>query len=230
MALSLTIDQDLSKATAWTKAVQKQLPFATSAALNAVAGGSAKIPGSKASNIREALKGASRGYFDQPTKFIQNAWRQTYAKKRDLKVTIYAADKQVPYLKAHLTGGRRTYKGYEAKLLGITNQGTQYLVPAAVKRNNAGNVTRATLRKITANAAATGPGSVLVGRPLGGNRPLGVYERTKRGKLKPLFVTTPSTQYKAGFPLENTASTVMQRRFNAYFGSALQNALRTAKV
>ena len=33
MALSLTIDQDLSKATAWTKAVQKQLPFATSAAL-----------------------------------------------------------------------------------------------------------------------------------------------------------------------------------------------------
>ena len=37
MPISLTIDQDLSKATAWTRAVQKQLPFATSVALNNVA-------------------------------------------------------------------------------------------------------------------------------------------------------------------------------------------------
>lgn len=230
MAIELTIDQKgLVALSRRSKAIAKQLPFATSLALNALAGGSSKIPQSKSQNIRRALAGASKGYFDQPTKFIQNAWRQTYAKRADLQVTIYAEERRVKYLKAHIQGGARTYKGYEAKLLGLGNQRTQALIPTFVKRNGAGNVTRGTIGKIINAQKASGAGSVFVGKPLGGNRPTGIYERTKAGTLKPLFVAQPRAYYRAGFPLQQTAWTVQSRRFSTYLQAALEQALATAR-
>ena len=73
MALSLTIDQDLAKATAWTKAVQKQLPFATSVAMN-----------NAAFDARKSLNEGTRGAFHAPVKFTQTAFRVEKSKKRNL--------------------------------------------------------------------------------------------------------------------------------------------------
>ncbi len=230
MAIELTIDQgDLKRATAWTKAVAKQLPFAVSRALNALANGSKSIPGSDANNIRTALAGASKGFFNQPTPFIANGWRATRADKTNLEVTIHPEKERVKYLKAHFTGGARTYKGYEAKLLGLGGQSTQALIPSFVKVNKAGNVPRATIGKIINAQSERGPGSVFVGRPRGGNRPLGVYERTKKGTLKPLFVAQSKAFYSGGFPLERTAWTVQSRRFSTYLLAALEQAVASAK-
>lgn len=230
MGIELTIDQrGLARFSRFGQQVQKQLPFATSLALNALAGGSNKIPGSKAQNIRTALAGASRGYFDQPTKFIQNAWRTTFASRSNLQVIIHPEEKRVKYLKAHIQGGARTFKGYEAKLLGIGNQRTQALIPSFVKRNSAGNVTQGTLGKIISAQSARGAGSVFIGTPRGGARGAGVYERTRGGALKPLFVAQPRAYYTGKFPLQQTAETVYRRRFNQYLSMALEQALRSAK-
>lgn len=230
MGIELSIDQKgLARFSRFGQQVQKQLPFAVSLALNAVAGGSNMVPGSKSSNIRTALKGATRGYFDKPTTFIQNAWRQTFAKKSNLTVTIYAEEKRVKYLKAHIQGGARTLKAYEAKLLSLGDEPTRVLIPSFVKKNAAGNVTRGTLGKIIQAQTINGPGSVFIGRPRGGSRPVGVYERTKQGSLKPLFVTQSSAVYRRGFPLEQTAQNVVARRFNTYLAAALQQALANAK-
>ena len=230
MAITLTIDPgDLKRATGWSKAMAKQLPFAASLALNAVANGSKSIAGSDANNVVKALTGASKGYFDQPTPFIQKAWRSTRATKGNLEVTIHPEESRVKYLKAHITGGARTYKGYEAKLLGLGGQGTQVLIPSFVKVNKAGNVPRATIGKIIDATTATGPGSVFIGKPRGGNRPLGVYERTKRGTLKPLFVAQSRAYYKGNFPLQQTAWTVQSRRFSTYLKAALEQAIASAR-
>lgn len=230
MAITLSIDQKgLARLTSFGQQLGKQLPFATSKALNAVAGGLNDIPGSKAANIRTALKGASKGYFDNPTTFIQNAWRQTYASKRNLQLYVYPEEKRVKYLKANIRGGARTYKAYEAKLMGLGPQGTQILIPSFVKRNAAGNVTRGTLGSIIRSVAATGKGSAFVGQPRGGARPYGVYQRTKQGTLKPLFVAQSQAIYRPRFPIDQVAQTVVGRRFNGYFMSALEAALRNAK-
>jgi hypothetical protein len=230
MALSITVDTTGLQALAkQSSALAKQLPFAVSLALNGSAKGSRSIPGSDAYNVVKALAGASRGYFDQPTPFIEKAWRATNANKANPEVTIYPEDKRVKYLKAHITGGARTYKGYEAKLLGLSNESVQALIPSFVKRNQAGNATRGTLGKIIQASAAKGPGSVLVGKPRGGNRPVGVYERTKQGSLKPLFVAQPTAIYRGGFPLSQTTATVINRRFSSYLEAALEQALKSAR-
>ena len=212
-----------------TQAVQKQMAFATSVALNAIAQGVKSIPGSDANNIRTALAGASKGYFHRPTPFITKGWRATRASKSKLEVTIYPEEKRVKYLKAHITGGARTYKGYEAKLLGDAGISTQALIPSFVKRNSAGNVTRGTLRKIINAQGQLGAGSVFIGKPTGGNRGTGVYERTKQGSLKPLFVAQSKAFYTGDFPLQRTAWTVQNRRFATYFNAALKQALASAR-
>lgn len=228
-SLSIAIDSNLDKATSWAGAMNKQMRFAASQALNASAKGSRSIAGSDTYNALTALQGASRGYFDKPTPFIQKAWRATTANKSNLELTIYPEDKRLKYLKAHITGGDRTYKAYEAKILGLTKQGTQVLIPSFVKLNNAGNVSRATLGKIITAATTQGAGSVLVGTPRGGNRPLGVYERTRGASLKPLFVAQQKANYRPGFPLIQTVETVFGRRYTGYFQTALEQALASAR-
>lgn len=230
MAIDITIDQKgLARFSRFGQQLQKQLPFATSVAMNALAQGVKSIPGSDTYNIRTALVGASKGYFNKPTPFIAKGWRATRAKKSDLQVIIHPEEKRVKYLKAHFTGGARTYKDYEARLLAGSGLSTQALIPSYVKRNPAGNVTRGTLGKIIGAEATRGPGSVFIGKPFGGNRGTGVYERTAQGSLKPLFVAQPRAYYTGGFPLEQTAWTVYSRRFNGYLYAALEQALASAK-
>jgi len=230
MGIELTIDQrGLAKFSRFGQQIQKQLPFAASVALNALGSGASQIPGSRAKSIVTALAGASRGYFDQPTKFVQNGWFATKAKKSNLQIVIHPKDKQLPYLKAHITGGARSYKPFEPTLLSIGSAQTQALIPSFVKRNSAGNVTRNTIGKIIANQKITGPGSVFIGIPRGGSRKLGVYERTRTGTLKPLFVAKPRAYYNGRFPLAQTAQTVYTRRFNEFLYLALQKSLASAR-
>lgn len=230
MGIDITIDQrGLVRFSRFGQQVQKQLPFATSLALNALGSGSDKIPGSKDRNIVKALAGASRGYFHQPTKFVQNGWFATKASKRNLQIVIHPKDKQLPYLKAHITGGARTFKPFEPKLLSIGSAQTQALIPSFVKRNSAGNVTRTTIGKIIDNQQISGPGSVFIGTPRGGGRKVGVYERTRTGTLKPLFVAQARAYYNGRFPLAQTAETVYARNFNKYLDMALTQSLASAK-
>lgn len=219
--LTLDIKSDLSRAVRWTDQMVKQLPFAASQALN-----------STGFDIRNSLKGASRQYFDQPTPFIQNAWRVDRSTKRSLVVTIFPEAKREPYLRANITGGRRGTKPFEAKFLGEASSAIpsgSKLIPAAINRNAAGNVSLAALKRISQQIGQPGRNGVFVGTPRGGGRPPGVYQRAARGRLKPLFLAVPSATYRPIFPIADIGTKVAERRFYTYLASSLEKALASAR-
>ena len=228
MPISLTIDQDLSRATAWTKAVQKQLPFATSVALNNVA-----------FDARKAINAGTKGAFDKPVKFTQNAFLVQKSKKKTLAAFVYAQDKagkdRARYLRFGIAGGTRPQKGLDVYFENaVPNDGTipagAYFMPTSlVKTNASGNVTQATLRRISKGISGDPRGGFFIGTPRGGNRPPGIYRRS-REQLFPYFIaTTDRPDYTGRFNIESIGAKVIERRFGIHFNAALSKALSTAK-
>ena len=228
MPISLSIDQDLSRATAWTKAVQKQLPFATSVALNNVA-----------FDARKAINAATRGAFNAPVKFTQTAFLVQKSKKSTLAAFVYAQDKagkdRARYLRFGIKGGTRPQKGMDAYFANaVPNDGTipagAYFMPTSlVKTNASGNVTQATLRRISKGISGNPRGGFFIGTPRGGNRPPGIYRRS-REQLFPYFIaTTDRPDYTGRFNIESIGAKVIERRFGIHFNAALSKALSTAK-
>ena len=230
MPLELSIDQDLVKATAWSKAVGKQLPFATKNAINNLA-----------FDARKAINEGTKGAFHAPVKFTQNAFLVQKAKdKRNVIAFVYAQDEQgkdrARYLRFGIAGGTRPQKGMDAYFANaVPNDGTipsgAYFMPTSlVKTNASGNVTQATLRRISKGISGNARGGFFIGTPRGGNRPPGIYRRS-RLQLNPYFIaTTDRPDYRAGrFNIESIGAKVIERRFGIHFDAALSKALETAK-
>ena len=237
MGIALTIDFDSAKADAYTKAVKKQLPFATSVALN-----------NTGFDVREGLNKGTQGAFHKPVKFTQKAFLVKKSKKRQLIAVVYAQDAEgkdrARYLRFGTAGGTRPQKGYEKYFgKGVPNDGSipsgSYFVPGPrVKINAAGNVTLATLKKIDKGLTGKGTKSVsgskvrggfFIGTPRNNNLPPGIYRRSRK-QLHPYFIATQNKpNYKKRFDIQKIGNKVIQRRFNAHFNAALIKSLKTAK-
>jgi hypothetical protein len=227
MPISLSIDQDLAKATNWSKAVGKQLPFATAVAIN-----------DAAFQARTGLNSATRGAFRNPVKFTQTAFLVQKAKKKELIAYVYAQDKEgkdrARYLRFGTVGGSRPPKGFERFYSSLPNDGTiparAYFIPTPlVKTNAAGNVTQATLKRITKGTESTARGSFFIGTPKGGGRPAGIYRRS-RHQLQPYFIASKNRPtYNRRFDIETMGSKIIQRNFGKFFNTALSKALASAR-
>ena len=207
-SITLDIRSELPKAVRWTDAMTKQLPFSISQALNATG-----------FDARTALNGATRQYFDRPTKFVQRSFLVRKTNKRNLVVDIYPDRKRLPYIGRNITGGVRGQKPFELKLQSLTTgtlpQGNA-LVPAAIRTNANGNVSLAAIKRLTGQVATKGPNSVFIGKPTGDGRPPGIYQRTRGGKLKPLFLSVDLPAYRPIFPMNQIGTKVAERRFGVY--------------
>jgi hypothetical protein len=228
MNINITLDQDLVKAAAWSKTIGKQLPFATSLALN-----------NTAFDVRKSLNDGTRGVFHSPVRFTQTAFLVQKSKKRELIALVFAQDKQgkdrARYLRFGIAGGQRPQKGMDVFFeRGVPNDGTipngAYFMPTSlVKINSAGNVTQATLKRITKGLNSEPRGGFFIGTPRGGNRAPGIYRRS-RAKLQPYFIaTTNKPDYTERFDIESIGTKVVDRRFNQHFQAALKRALATAR-
>ena len=208
--------------------MQKQLPFATSVALNNVA-----------FDARKAINAATRGAFNAPVKFTQTAFLVQKSKKSTLAAFVYAQDKagkdRARYLRFGIRGGTRPQKGMDAYFENaVPNDGTipagAYFMPTSlVKTNASGNVTQATLRRISKGISGNPRGGFFIGTPRGGSRPPGIYRRS-RLKLHPYFIaTTDRPDYTGRFNIESVGAKVIERRFGIHFNAALSKAMSTAK-
>jgi len=207
-SITLNIRNELPKAVKWTDAYTKQLPFSISQALNATG-----------FDARTALNGATRQYFDRPTKFIQRTFLVNRSTKRKLIVEVFPDAKRKPYIGRNITGGIRGQKPFELRYQSLTTGSLprgNALVPAAQRLNAQGNVSLSNITKISKQVATKGKNSVLVGKPLGGNREPGIYQRTTAGKLKPLFISVDLPAYRPIFPLTEIGTKVAERRFGVY--------------
>jgi hypothetical protein len=98
-----------------------------------------------------------------------------------------------------------------------------------VKLNASGNVSLATIKRIQKGLATTGNGTFFVGTPKGGDRPAGIYRRS-RGQLFPYFIAIDQqARYERRFPIGDIAGKVTQRRFGDYLRSSLERAIATAR-
>lgn len=230
MAITLEIDQQgLVDASRWSQAVAKQLPFATSVALNDVA-----------FKARGSLNGATRQYFQGPVKFTQTAFLVEKAKKATLTAYVFANNQQgrnrARYLRYGIQGGQRVAKGFERYFAGADNDGTlppgTALVPTSlVKVTDAGNVSLATLRSISKGLSTTNKrGGFFVGTPRGaGDRPPGIYRRS-REQLFPYFIAASAApRYTGRFPIQDIGEKIVARNFNDALSAALDKAIATAR-
>ena len=227
MGLSLTIDQDLKRFDRFLNNNRKQLPFATSVALN-----------NTGFDVRQSLNKGTLGAFDKPTKFTQKAFLTTKSKKTNLVVNVFAIDKagkdRARYLRFGVQGGQRPPKGFERYFAGLPNDGTipanSFFMPTSlVKTDASGNITRATLKRITSGINSSPRGGFFIGTPANSNKPAGVYRRS-REQLHTYFVaTTSKPNYTGRFNIEAIAGKVVQRRFNEHFKKAMTKAIATAK-
>ena len=223
MGIQLSIDQDLKGFERFLNNNRKQLPFATSLALN-----------DTGFNIRQALNKGTLGAFDKPTTFTQKAFLTTKSKKTNLIVHVFAKDKEgsdaARYLRFGIQGGARPPKGFERYFSGLPNDGTtaRYFMPTKqIKRDGKGNITRPTLKKLSTKVTT---GTAFIGTPRNSTRPPGLYVREKNNKLLAKFITTNSKPtYTGRFNIEAIAGKVVQRRFNQHFNKAMSKAIATAK-
>jgi hypothetical protein len=214
IAVTHTINSVLPKIEGFTS---RQAPFAIAKALTRTA-----------MRAKDNANSATKQYFDKPVTFTQRAFRFKAANKTDLEALVFAQDLQARYLRFGIGGGTRRVKGFEKKFAagadGDVNSGA--LIPTRnIKLNSAGNVPLATIKRIQSQ-----PKKYLVGKPAGGNRPPGIYERmTRAGKLKPLMIFTQLPKYRKRLPLEDIAAKTVKRHFAAELEKAYREAMRTAR-
>ena len=194
---------------------KKQIPFATSKALNDVA-----------FDARSYVQKSLPRRLDRPTKGIISSVQVQKSKKKNLVATVGFAglgfkstkwsESPAEIMRRHIKGGTRT------------PQGKAIPVPIArnLKLNKFGNMPRTKIKTLLAKSD-----KYFSGQPKG--RDAGVYERiktkSKRG-LKMLVNWEKTTQYQGGrFPLRKIVELAVKKKYRMRFDAALNNALRTAR-
>ena len=231
MTIRLDIKSELPKGIQWTNEHTRQLPFSIAQAINASVQGSKFIAGSKQKSALNRLAGSSRRYLDRPKKQTQKGFRATVARKATLTSVIMTKDRPYNmgrYLDQNIFGGDRKQK-YDALFVRHSTAknipANSRLVPTtAVKRDRYGNITKTTINKIY-KSIGTGNNTgnnIFIGKPIGGNRPAGVYRRERNFKLRALFIAQPNASYPAIFPAKKEAEDAIQKTFGMYLRRQLQ--------
>ncbi|HEX7694336.1 MAG TPA: hypothetical protein VF409_07590 [Sphingomonas sp.] len=207
----------------------KQLPFATSLALNELAKG-----------VRDVESEQIGETFDTPTPFTRNAYRIEVATKSRPIAIVLAKDIQAQYLLPYVVGGPR-YLG--------TKRGM--LAPRAVGLNQYGNLTRNKLANLKAKPNVfIGPITFRNGRTVNGvwqrgatprgTRTKGGGEYGTKGKntnlvggvrttLKLLIQFEDTTPAPKRLPFERRARAYLDRNARPVVETALSRAIATSR-
>ena len=232
--IKLDIKSELPLAAKWTNEHTKQLAYSVSTALNTTVQGSNYVAGSREKSTLAALAGATKQYLDRPKPSTQKGFRAIKSDKRSLRTIILPKDgknsrayDQRPYLTGNILGGARRAK-YDAAFVrhpkAVNMPSDAKLVPTGyLKRDKYGNISKANIGKLL-NSVGTGNrtgNNIFIGKPIGGNRPAGVYKRERTFQLRPLFIARSTVSYDSRFPARNVINKSVQRNFGRYLRQEL---------
>jgi hypothetical protein len=207
--MRFSVQSDLDRLSKQLTNIQReQVPFATSKALNTVAG-----------DVANAITAQMSRYLDNPTPFTQKAYQSrshTFkgqrATKRSLFVDITPGKIQEAYLRFQIEGGIRKPAQ------------TAIFVPTRVSpKNKYGNVTRGQRKRMVA-----GEGKFFSAGQREEKTP-GVYKRTGKETIQPMAFYVEQASYTPIFPIDKIAGGVVKNRFGLRFDQALKRALATAR-
>lgn len=232
----------------------KQLPFATSLAINRTA---QKVKLKQEHEIRDV--------FDRPTPFIQNSQFIKYSNKRNLTATVGVKDfsfgKGVPAVKtllAEIGGGERRLKRFERALrsAGVLPNGYMIVPGEAADIDQYGNIkgsqivkilsyfrafqeagykansTEASRAKLAKSTKSRRGVSYFVGAPGDGKSPLGIWQRIYSNfgtAIRPIMIFVKSTNYDPIYDFKFVAESTVQKEFDREFIRAWEEAERTAR-
>ena len=162
------------------KRVQKQIPYATTLALNEVAG---KVKENQVKVIEREL--------NNPTPFTKRGFRIKYATKQNLTSKVFIAPIQQSYLKYQIEGGVNTDRG---------------LVPqAGIKTNKYGNIPKNALRNRRSKGTSRRVGGRIYTSPKRGARKLlAIITSRREYKKKYDFQGTGIVEAKKQFEAATT--------------------------
>ena len=237
MGLDITVTHDVRRLIDFASESRKQLPFATSLAVN-----------STTDIIKKAFNKSTNIFRGGATSFTKRAFTAgKKSNKRNLERKAFAIDvplkDRARYLRFMTQGGSRPQKAYEKMFSFLPNDGTipsgAFFIPSGrIKLDARGNVSKGNILRIKqaitgeatkSSSGSTARGGGFIGTPRNLSLPPGIYRRS-RGQLHPLFyATTDSKDYRKKLDIEKIGQTVVGRHFTKELQQALDKALKTAK-
>ena len=206
----MSVKADTKKLTRYLTFQRKQIPYATSTALNQTA-----------FDVRLSLQRLLPRFIDRPTTATVKSIQVEKSTKQNLVATVGFVGK-----------GFRTSKWktspaeiMEKHIKGGTRMPTKnaIAVPVKLKTNRYGNIPRNKITKLMADKT-----KYFSGVPRGMSK-AGIYERQKK-KLKMLVAWEPKAVYRGGrFPFSRIAVKAVARKYHKRFVTALKYALKTAR-
>lgn len=223
---------------------RRQIPYATSLALN-----------STAFQVRKLIQQDIKTIFNQPTGYTIRQVRYRRTTKRDLRSSVFIEPPGLgrSHLQVHIEGGIRPLKRSEQhlRMTGVLPPG-RFTVPSTRITNARGNITgprmvqiisgvrgfneRGFRANITKRSKARNPGrkQYFVAKPgaihSARTRHLGpgIYERQKK-RPRPALVFTRPPVYRKRFPFHDLCGRHARSIFPGEIRQALAHAISTAK-
>lgn len=180
---------------------RRQIPFATALAINDVLG-----------DIKKNWEKRLRKEIDRPTPFTLRAFAIRRASKRNLRGMVFAKRIQADYLRWLEEGGNRAPKR------------RAILVPVNQRLNKYGNMPRGAVRRTVAKP------KTFSGKPKGGRRPAGIWERVSGGnQLRLLVHYADRARYTPRLNLIPGAAKTATVRLPGAMLKAMRRAMRSAR-
>lgn len=240
----ITITVDTKEATRWLNDVQrKQIPFATSVALN----NTAKI-------AQGEIKIGMKSVLDRPKPYTLGGTFVAASTKNSLKAVVGLKDKASSgraagtYLVPLVAGIPRRQTGWERALqkFGAIPPGMRAVPGAAAKIDSYGNISRAQLTEMMGalksrarlykgrgkGVYASGYFVAFPGRRETAHLVPGIYRRVERkgeSIVQPVAIFVDQARYRPTLDIARTVERTVSRDFRREFDAALARALETAR-
>ena len=200
---------------------RKQIPFATSKALNATA-----------FDVRKTLQDGLNIHLDRVTSYTKRGVQVEKSTKKNLVAKVGFRSRtfgkgqgkitQAEYMKRQIKGGTRFPKG----------QAIPVPVPKNMRTNKFGNIPRGKIDRLLGDKDR-----YFSGTPKGTQDAPGIWQRmpanSKRkkqgGKIRMVIAWEPKADYSPRFPFRQIVSKSVRINFRKRFDNALQQALKTAR-
>jgi hypothetical protein len=220
--MQVSVKSDIKKLTKALSTIQrKQIPFATSKALNATA-----------FDARKSVQTALDLQLDKPTAYTKRGVQVEKSTKKNLVAQVGFRSRkfgkgqgsitQAEYMQRQIAGGTRLPKG----------QAIPVPVPKNMKPNKFGNIPRGKIDRLLADKD-----KYFSGVPKGRNSGAGIWQRmpanSKRkkqgGKIRMVIAYEPKAQYQPRFRFKSVVEKSVKQNFGMRFNSAMKQALASAR-
>ena len=220
--MQISIESDVKELTKSLNRIQrKQIPFATSKALNTLA-----------FDVRKTLQDGLDVYLDRPTPYTKRGVQVEKSTKKKLVAEVGFRSKsfgkgkgsttQASYMKRQIEGGTRKAR---SKAIPVP-------VPKNLKTNKYGSIVRGKIQKLLADKD-----KYFSGIPKGISDAPGIWQRmpanSKRkkpgGKIRMVIAWEPKADYSKRFPFKRIVETTVRTNFSKRFDYELREALKTAR-